>query len=65
MNDPKTQQDGKENRIEFTSDAEFVEITEENSRPGKPSESRRKWMEEKWGRKDPPATGSAEKPKGS
>lgn len=44
-------QEPVENHVRFTSDADLLEIREEDTRPGKMSDSFRRWLEEKYGRK--------------
>ena len=62
MADPKKTSDADESRVQFTSDCDILEITEENSKPGKASERYRKLLEQKYGRKTPPPKGPAEGP---
>jgi hypothetical protein len=53
MSDPKKDHGATENRVWFTSDSELIELTEENTTPGKMSEGVRKALEKKYGRKTP------------
>ena len=65
MADPKRPSDSDESCIRFSSDCDILEITEENTEPGKVSERYRKALEQKYGRKAPPANGTPEGPHGS
>ncbi len=51
--------------VEYLGDGDLVIIREEDTRPGKPSERTRKWLEEKWGRKSPAPSSPKEPPSGS
>ena len=61
MADP-TKPSEPENRVVFASDGDILEILEENTTPGTPSESHRRFLERKYGKKNPPNE-SAEGPK--
>jgi hypothetical protein len=65
MADRKETYDADENHVSFTSDCDILQITEENSKPGKASERYRKWLEKKYGPKTPTPKGPAERPKES
>ena len=64
MTDPKKGPDGK-GQIRFMGDGDIVEILEENTQPGKVSESYRRYLERKYGRKNPPTDGPSAPPKES
>jgi hypothetical protein len=65
MADPKKTPDPDERRVQFTSDGDILEITEDNTKPGKVSERYRRMLEQKYGRKTPPPNGPAEGRRGS
>jgi hypothetical protein len=55
MNESSVPSERGETRVRFTSHGcDNLEIREEDTRPGKVSESYRKWLEAKYGRKGSP-----------
>jgi hypothetical protein len=57
--------DEGENAVQFFSDAVDIVVREEDTKPATISESYRKLLEKKYGRKDAPPNGAAEGPTGS
>jgi len=57
-----------EDPVRCVSDCDIIEVTEQNSVPGEPSERYRRYLEEKHGRKNPqnpPSGGPADGPERS
>jgi hypothetical protein len=61
MNDPQKPQEPKVTRALFINDCDLLEVNESDTQPGRDDGSLRRWMEAKWGKKQPPENGSADK----
>jgi hypothetical protein len=63
MTDPQKLPEATENRVRFTSSrCDILEIKEEDTQPGEVSDSYRKWLEVKYGRRIPPPANGETKP---
>jgi hypothetical protein len=58
MAELKKNSEPNHDRVRFSSDCELVEVREEDTTPGQPSERYRQWLREKYGRKGDPSTGT-------
>ena len=55
MPDPNNHNRPDDDQAEYGSDCDLIEICEEDTVPGEPSETWRKWMEAKYGKKASPS----------